>query len=368
MPAMLNGGAEKVLIDILKHFDYTKYNVSLLLECKEGPYINDIPDEVELIYLHKKNLWIERLYRYMIMLHCKWLVYKVLCCIPLLWSLRGRHFDTIVSFMEGMAVRMHSYIYDKADRNISWVHIDFKKKHWSLDFFNNEQEEYECYQKMDKIIFVSWDAKDRFKEIFKFDDHKLEVVYNLIDCDEIKKLADSKIVEKDKFTICMVGRLNLQKRYDRAIEAVSMLKADNYDFELWILGSGELETDLHKKVQEKKLTNVVSFKGFIKPVYPYLRVADLLLNTSESEGYPLTICEALCLGRPVVATNITGAYEIITASGAGILVDEPPVSIYKGLKRIMDNTALRKEYSEKAVEYSRSFSVHESMQRIYNLI
>ena len=147
-----------------------------------------------------------------------------------------------------------------------------------------------------------------------------------------------------------------------------MLKADHYDFELWILGSGELEIDLRKKVQERKLTSVVSFKGFIKPVYPYLKVADLLLNTSESEGYPLTICEALCLGRPVVATNITGTNEIITASGAGILVNETPVSIYKGLKRIMDDTALRKEYSEKAVKYSRSFSVQESMQRIYNLI
>lgn len=368
MPAMVNGGAEKVLIDILKHFDYIKYNVSLLLECKEGPYIHDIPDEVELIYLHKKNLWIERLYRYMIMLHCKWLVYQVLCRIPLLWSLRGRHFDTIVSFMEGMAVKMHSYISDKADRNISWVHIDFKKKHWSLDFFNDDKEEYECYQKMDKIIFVSRDARDRFKEIYKFDDNKFEVVYNLIDCDEIKKLADSKFVKKNKFTICMVGRLNQQKRYDRAIEAVSMLKADNYDFELWILGSGELETDLRKKVQDRNLTNVVSFKGFIKPVYPYLKVADLLLNTSESEGYPLTICEALCLGRLVVATNITGANEIISASGAGILVDETSVSIYKGLKRIMDDMALRKKYSEKAVEYSRSFSVQESMQRIYNLI
>lgn len=368
MPAMLNGGAEKVLIDILKHFDYTKYNVSLLLECNDGPYIHDIPDKVELIYLHKKNLWIERLYRYMIMFHCKWLVYQILCRLPLLWSLKGRHFNTIVSFMEGMAVRIHSYIYDKANRNISWVHIDFKKKHWSLDFFSNEQEEYECYQKMDKIIFVSQDAKDRFKEIFKFNDCKLEVVYNLIDCDEIKKLADSKIVEKNKFTICMVGRLNQQKRYDRAIEAVCMLKADHYDFELWILGSGELEADLRKRVQEKKLTDVVFFKGFIKPVYPYLKVADLLLNTSESEGYPLTICEALCLGRPVVATNITGANEIITASGAGVLVDETPVSIYHGLKRIMDDMVFRKENSEKAVEYSRSFSVQESMQRIYNLI
>lgn len=368
MPAMLNGGAEKVLIDILKHFDYTKYNVSLLLECKEGPYIYDIPDKVELIYLHKKNLWVERLYRYMTMFHCKWLVYLILCRLPVLWNLRGRHFDTIVSFMEGMAVKMHSYLYDRADRNISWVHIDFKKKHWSLDFFSNEQEESYCYKKMDKIIFVSQDARDRFKEMFKFNDDKLKVVYNLIDCEEIKKLADSKNVEKNKFTICMVGRLNWQKRYDRAFEALSMLKADHYDFELWILGSGELEEDLRKKVQERNLTDVVSFKGFIKPVYPYLKVADLLLNTSESEGYPLTICEALCLGRPIVATNITGANELITASGAGILVDENPVSIYRGLRRIMDDTVLRKKYSEKAFRYAQSFSVRESMQRIYSLI
>lgn len=368
MPAMLNGGAEKVLIDILKHFDYTKYNVSLLLECKEGPYIYDIPDKVELIYLHKKNLWVERLYRYMTMFHCKWLVYLILCRLPVLWNLRGRHFDTIVSFMEGMAVKMHSYLYDRADRNISWVHIDFKKKHWSLDFFSNEQEESYCYKKMDKIIFVSQDARDRFKEMFKFNDDKLNVVYNLIDCEEIKKLADSKNVEKNKFTICMVGRLNWQKRYDRALEALSMLKADHYDFELWILGSGELEEDLRKKVQERNLTDVVSFKGFIKPVYPYLKVADLLLNTSESEGYPLTMCEALCLGRPIVATNITGANELITASGAGILVDENPVSIYRGLRRIMDDTVLRKKYSEKAFRYAQSFSVRESMQRIYSLI
>lgn len=368
MPAMLNGGAEKVLIDILKHFDYAKYNVSLLLECKDGPYISDIPDKVELIYLHKKNLWIERLYRYMIMFHCKWLVYQILCRVPLLWSLKGRRFDTIVSFMEGMAVKMHSYIYNKANKNISWVHIDLKKKHWSLDFFSNEQEESNCYQKMDKIVFVSQDARDRFREIFTIDDNKLAVIYNLIDCDEIRKLADSKIVKKNKFTICMVGRLNRQKRYDRALEAIGMLKNDHYDFELWILGSGELETSLRKKVQEKNLTNVVSFKGFIKPVYPYLKVVDLLLNTSESEGYPLTICEALCLGRPVVATNITGANELITASGAGILVDEDPVSIYQGLRQIMNDTALRKEYSEKAVRYARSFSVQESMKNIYMLI
>ncbi len=368
MPAMLNGGAEKVLIDILKNFDYTKYNVSLLLECKEGPYINDIPDEVELIYLHKKNLWIERFYRYMIMLHCKWLVYQVLCRLPLLWSLKERRFDTIVSFMEGMAVRMHSYIYDKADRNISWVHIDFKKKHWSLDFFSDEQEEYECYQKMDKIIFVSRDAKDKFKEIFKFDDYKLEVVYNLIDCDEIKKLADSKIVEKKKFTICMVGRLNQQKRYDRALEVACKLKETGYNLEFWVLGDGEQMTKLRDKVKEYDLEDYFFLKGFIKPPYPYMKQSDILLISSESEGFSLVACEAFCLGVPVVSTKTSGPTELIKSSKAGLLVNENIDDIYMGLKYMIDNESFRDECSVNALDFANTFNICSKMKEIYSLL
>lgn len=368
MPAMLNGGAEKVLIDILKHFDYNKYNVSLLLECKEGPYINDIPDEVELIYLHKKNLWIERLYRYMIMLHCKWLVYQILCRIPLSWSLKGRHFDTIISFMEGMAVRMHSYIYDKADRNISWVHIDFKKKHWSLDFFNNEQDEYECYQNMDKIIFVSRDAGYRFKEIFKFDENKFEVVYNLIDCDEIKKLADSKIVKKNKFTICMVGRLNHQKRYDRALEVARKLKETGYNLEFWILGDGEQMTRLRDKVKEYDLEDYFLLKGFIKPPYPYMKQSDILLISSESEGFSLVACEAFCLGVPVVSTKTSGPTELIKSSKAGLLVNENIDDIYMGLKYMIDNESFRNECSVNALDFANTFNICSKMEEIYSLL
>ena len=56
--------------------------------------------------------------------------------------------------MEGSAVKFHSYIIDKGNRNISWVHIDFQQKHWSLDFFRDAEDERQCYEKMDKIIFV----------------------------------------------------------------------------------------------------------------------------------------------------------------------------------------------------------------------
>ena len=77
------GGAEKVLIDILKHFDYASYEVTLFLEFKEGTYLNDLPNEVRLLALHPKNtIWFERLHRILRTFHCyafvHALVYKLL--------------------------------------------------------------------------------------------------------------------------------------------------------------------------------------------------------------------------------------------------------------------------------------------------
>lgn len=368
MPAMLNGGAEKVLIDILKNFDYSLFEVTLLLETKDGPYVDDIPGQVKLIYLHKKNLWIERLYRYLIMFHCKWLVYLILCRLPILWYTKGLHFDTIISFMEGMAVKMHSYIFNKADNNISWVHIDLKKKHWSLDFFENENEELECYRRMDNIVFVSQDAKNRFKELFEVDENKLKVIYNLIDCHEIVRLSQCKLVEKKKFTICMVGRLNKQKRYDRALEVASKLRKNGYDLEFWVLGDGELKTELEYEIYRLGLQGSFLLLGFVKQPYSYINQADILFLCSESEGFSLVVCEALCLGKPVVSTCTSGPTELISKSRGGIIVNEDIDSIYNGLKQMIDNKPFREECSTNAVAFSKTFSVQETMQRIYDLI
>lgn len=54
MPNLSGGGAEKVLIEILKNFDYQSYSVDLFLEYKIGIYINEIPSEVNVISPHKR--------------------------------------------------------------------------------------------------------------------------------------------------------------------------------------------------------------------------------------------------------------------------------------------------------------------------
>ncbi len=369
MPALLDGGAEKVLVDTLRNFDYNRYDVTLFLEFKEGPYLNDIPEEVELLALHgRNNLWFQRLHRRLLMYHCYAYFHEIVYRLAFLLILKGRNFDTIVSFMEGAAVKFHSYIYQKAKCNLSWVHIDLKKKHWSLDFFRNQEDEWKAYQKMDYVIFVSDDARINFKKIFPISEERCKVLYNIIDSSDIIQKSSELNVYKLKTTICMVGRLNSQKRYDRAIEVAKKLKETGYDVDFWILGAGSLESELKEQAKKCGVENSFLFKGFVKPPYAYMKQADFFLCTSEAEGLPVVICEAFCLGIPVVATDITGPRELLTKSEAGLLVDEDIESIYQGVVKMIENEGFRRKCAQKALKFAETFSVNATMERIYNLM
>lgn len=370
MPSLPGAGAEKVLIEILRHIDYTQYNVSLFLEYREGVYLQDVPDKVSIIALHgPNNLWFQRLHRRLV--ERGWyapfheLVYRRM----FLSLLRGKRYDTIISFMEGSAVKFHSYIFDKGKRNISWVHIDFQQKHWSLDFFRDAEDERQCYEKMDKIIFVSNDAKTGFDSLFHLSAEKYAVHYNIIDADRIRRLSQMCTAEqKNKFTICMLGRLNTQKRHDRAISVAKTLKELGYDFELWIIGDGELREKLENQIIEAGLQDVVKLKGFINPPYSMLAQADIFLNTSEAEGFSLVVAEAFCLGIPVVSTNVSGPRELLGDSEYGILTSQEEKDIASAVRTMMDNSLLRKHYSVMSLTRSQMFNVDASMSAFYKLL
>ena len=370
MPSLPGAGAEKVLIEILRHIDYTQYNVSLFLEYREGVYLQDVPDKVSIIALHgPNNLWFQRLHRRLV--ERGWyapfheLVYRRM----FLSLLRGKRYDTIISFMEGSAVKFHSYIFDKGKRNISWVHIDFQQKHWSLDFFRDAEDERQCYEKMDKIIFVSNDAKTGFDSLFHLSAEKYAVHYNIIDADRIRRLSQMCTAEqKKRFTICMLGRLNTQKRHDRAISVAKTLKELGYDFELWIIGDGELREKIENQINEAGLQDVVKLKGFINPPYSMLAQADIFLNTSEAEGFSLVVAEAFCLGIPVVSTNVSGPRELLGDSEYGILTSQEEKDIASAVRTMMDNSLLRKHYSVMSITRSQMFDVDASMSAFYKLL
>lgn len=370
MPSLPGAGAEKVLIEILRHIDYTQYNVSLFLEYREGVYLQDVPDKVSIIALHgPNNLWFQRLHRRLVERDWYAPFHEMVYRRMFLSLLRGKRYDTIISFMEGSAVKFHSYIFDKGKRNISWVHIDFQQKHWSLDFFRDAEDERQCYEKMDKIIFVSNDAKTGFDSLYHLSAEKYAVHYNIIDADRIRRLSQMCTAEqKKRFTICMLGRLNTQKRHDRAISVAKTLKELGYDFELWIIGDGELRGKIEKQINEAGLQDVVKLKGFINPPYSMLAQADIFLNTSEAEGFSLVVAEAFCLGIPVVSTNVSGPRELLGDSEYGILTSQEEKDIASAVRTMMDKPQLRKHYSVMSIIRSQMFNVDASMSAFYKLL
>lgn len=361
MESMCGGGAEKVLTNLLHNFDSSKYHISLLLLNASGPNICLIPNYVEVISLNSKNSFLVRAG----LLYARYFR-RALWKHQTSRALGGRRFDTIISFMEGPATLLHSFLLHHADRNITWIHTNLITNHWTKTLYSSPQEERDIYSRMDNIVFVSSGAKHAFQQLFGITEH-LHVIPNIIDRTDIIKNADAETVTHEQFTICNIGRLTEQKRQDRLIEVAAELKRRGVDFTVWILGTGKLEQKLKQLSKSLNVDDRVVFLGFKNNPYPYLKAADLFLLTSDTEGYPTVVCEALCLDKPVVSTKITGSDELL-ADGAGILTSSEVTDIADQVERLIRNPDLMALYARRSHEKSQQFSSKTIMSEIEELI
>lgn len=367
--SLAGGGAEKVLCDILNRFDYERFDVTLLLFQKYGVYLSSLPKEVKLRVFDPDvkllgwrllfNRWTEKL--------CPRNIWPKLK----LWRALGLspRYDCIISFMEGWSVAMHSRLQSRARRNISWVHTDMSANHYSAGFFENRDEEISAYKGMDEIIFVSESARSAFFKLFERD-FPSRVIYNLIEKDNIVKLGSEPcpISRSYKFVICNVGRLTAQKRQDRLIRVVAGLWHEyGVDVEAWIVGEGELDADLRQLAVDLKVDDRIVFCGFLANPYPLIKNSDAFVLTSDAEGLPVVISEALCLGKPIVATAITGPTELL-ADDAGILTSKDVDDIAHQIKTLLEDHKRRDHYASTALRRSETFCPERTIDQIYAAI
>ena len=106
----------------------------------------------------------------------------------------------------------------------------------------------------------------------------------------------------------------------------------------------------------------------MKNPFGYLKHSDIFISTSLSEGLSLVICEALILGVPVVATKTAGAMDLLDNSKYGILVEHDIPSIYQGVKMLLDDSELRRQYVERAQERTKMFDVQKVLDQVYDLL
>lgn len=182
----------------------------------------------------------------------------------------------------------------------------------------------------------------------------------------LKKLATKSIVipnpvfkkdesrwNKDSDEIVIsVGRLdNQQKRYDVMVNAFERFHANYPSYKLHIYGRGLDEDKIIKMVEEKKLVDCIQFKGLSVNPTPLLCQAQIFLITSDFEGVPNALLEAMAVGMPVVSTDCSpgGAKFLINDHRNGLIVPAGNVgAIAKALSDFAGDKDLRIKCGEAA--------------------
>jgi glycosyltransferase involved in cell wall biosynthesis len=146
---------------------------------------------------------------------------------------------------------------------------------------------------------------------------QLYVVRNGVDLEHFRSVPLS---TARRPCILGVGSLAPVKRWDRLLSAVSSLKRRGFDFSVRIVGGGPLRETLSQQAQALDVADRVEFTGQRDDIAALLAQATLLVHTSDSEGCPNAVMEAMACGRAVVATDVGDTPMVIEHEKTGFVV------------------------------------------------
>ena len=234
------------------------------------------------------------------------------------------------------------------------------------------------YKRADLILANSYAIQTDLIENFKIKT-PVRVIYNPVDLQFIKSNAAIQpafVFEKNIFHFITVGNLRKEKNQLLLVQAFFTLK--NLPCKLLIVGAGVMEEVLKQKVMDLGLMDKVIFLGFDKNPFKFVSRTDCFVLSSDVEGFPNVLIEALACGKPVISTDCSsGPRELLAPDsdlhhrainnfeiGAyGILTPvKDVISLANAMKKMMDDEALRNSFAAKAAKRAEQFDVDEIKQ------
>lgn len=203
-------------------------------------------------------------------------------------------------------------------------------------------------RRADRVVANSQGVGDDLVRLAGVPAGKVVVINNPVAVDEI--IAQSQAAEPrlpfddDAPLILSAGRLEAQKNHALLIRAFHRVRQQQA-VHLAILGTGQLEGDLRRLVQELGLHDDVVFLGWQSNPYPYMRRAAVFALSSNFEGFPNALLEAMACGAPVVATDCPhGPSDILMSGRYGVLTpigDE--IAMARAIASLLDDGDLRRQ-------------------------
>ena len=177
-------------------------------------------------------------------------------------------------------------------------------------------------------IAVSNAVRDQLIQDYGYPTTKTITIRNGIDLQHYARSRSSRsastktelgLAASDLIVLC-ISSLDARKRIDVLLDAFRIVSRNHPRARCVILGSGPLESELRKTTVELGLAGKVVFTGQVGDVRSYIEVTDLFVLSSDREGLPLSVGEAMAYGVPCIATDVGGNKEIVSHGQTGLLV------------------------------------------------
>lgn len=223
------------------------------------------------------------------------------------------------------------------------------------------------------VIALTEHMKSKIEEYYGI---KSFVVPNGINLEKFEGLSKTELrvklcIGQDEKIITFIGRLHPVKGVRYLIQAMNLIKDREPNAKLLLIGDGQDRVSLSEEVKKSNLESFVTFLRQIpsQNIPDYTIASDVFVLPSLSEGFPLTVLEAMASGLPVVTTKVRGLPEIVTEGENGFLVEPGnPEQLAEKISLLLENKELRLKMSlnnrEKAKQYSWE-NVVEKLEKIY---
>lgn len=326
------GGINRALLNLVELLDHDKYDVSIMSMSRFGQYKDGFPNAQNI----KADKWYNAFNKPLkkqrdfisVIGICriinKFLKDKIRLSLEqrVISFIESEDFDVVIAFGEGAATNFVGKI--KSQKKVAWLHCDYASY---LKIIPSKMVEADMhnYTRFNKIVCVSKYTADVFESLVPNVSEKLMSVHNLMNSAEMKRLSNEFVphmYDHDGFNIVTVGRIDTVKNQSIIPEAASLLKQNSIRFKWYVVGPIGTISEYDKLIsliRKYDVQDCVILLGEQTNPYPFIKNANLLVNTSISEACPYVINEAKILGTPIVCTNFGSAKEFIEPNVSGII-------------------------------------------------
>ncbi len=354
------GGAEKVLVNLVNNMDRSKFDISVTALFGGGVNEQFLAPDIHFRAVFPKEV------------PGNSKLMKLLTPAQLHRLCVKEHYDIEVSYLEGPSARVISGCNDANTKLVCWIHSTVSSMKDAAISFRTPREAHVCYSRFDRIVCVSKLTMQAFTNVFLTCRNTL-VLYNTLESDSILEQSKQPVPEylfrDDELNLITVGSLKPVKALDRLIRVHNRLRMDGYATHTYILGVGPDGDKLERQAEELGQSDTVTFMGYETNPYKYVANADLLICCSLSEGFSTAVTEALIVGTPVCTVEVSGMKEMLGEHNEwGIVTENSEEALYQGIKDLLDHPDKLAHYKEKAIERGKTFSTENTVRAVEEML